>query len=198
MTCIVAFKTTDNSIILAGDYMASNTHSARRVAMPKVFLKSDNCAIGFTDSFRMGQILEHLWSLPPRLEGMTDSEYVFTMLVQSIKETLNSYGYGGKHGLEEQGGNFILVYNDRIYEVQRNFSLLDFDDEVVAVGCGDDAAYGAMHALGKPSDDDVLEYLDKVYSAVNYVTPSVSAEYTFILMEGSSDVESSGITSTDI
>lgn len=184
MTCIVALKTLENSLVLAGDFMASNGFSFRRVVTPKVFLKSEICAVGYTSSFRMGQILEHLWTLPVRIEGLTDDEYIFVYVVQSLREAFKQHGYGIKSGLEEIGGNFILVYKDRIFEIQSNFSILEYDTDMIAVGSGTDAAYAAMFIMGQPSNDEVEPYLQQVFAAANFVTHSVSTEFAYVLIDG--------------
>lgn len=186
MTCIVAFKTIEGNSVIAGDFMASNGHHFRKVATSKVFLKSDKCAIGYTSSFRMGQILEHYWSLPARVEDQDVDSYVNVDIIESLRATFSAYGYGLKTSngttIEDIGGTFLLLYEDRIYEIQCNYSALDYESGIVAVGSGMDAALGALFSLLPVSNDNVEELLGNVFSAVNKVTASVSPEFSFIIL----------------
>lgn len=186
MTCIVAFKTLEGNSVIAGDFMASNGHHFRKVATSKVFLKSQKCAIGYTSSFRMGQILEHYWSLPSRVEGQDLDSYINVDIIESLRATFTAYGYGIKNSngttIEDIGGTFILLYEDRIYEIQGNYSALDYDSEVIAVGSGMDAALGSLFSLLPVTNAGVEELLVKVFTSVNKVTASVSPEFSFLIL----------------
>jgi len=183
MTCIVAFKTEEGHSIIAGDYMASNGHHFNKVANSKVFNKSESCAIGYTSSFRMGQILEHYWTLPPRVEGQTAENFVNVTLVESIRAIFKTYGYGTKDGLEDLGGTFILLYEDRIYCMQFNYSLLDYDSEIIAIGSGTDAALGAIYLSLPIMLENIEEALAKIFWATSLVTPSVSPEFSYSVIQ---------------
>lgn len=183
MTCIVAFKTVEGHTVLAGDFMASNGHSFRKVRSAKIFKKAENCAIGYTDSFRMGQILEHVWSMPDRSVNCDDEEYLYINIVESLRTTFSALNYGTKGAKEEYFGSFLLVYKDRIFEVQGNMSMLEFVEDMCAVGSGQDAALGAMMALGTPTLDQVEGYLEQVFMATNFVTHTVSTEFAFTVIE---------------
>lgn len=182
MTCIVAFKTEEGHSVIAGDYMASNGHNFHKVANSKVFSKSDKCAVGYTSSFRMGQILEHYWTLPPRTEGQELENYINVTVIESLRATFKTYGYGMKNGLEDLGGNFLLLYGERIYEVQYNYSVLDYDLEVIAVGSGSDAAQAALYCLLPVKLENVEEMLMKVFEATSMVTATVSPEFSYIVI----------------
>lgn len=186
MTCIVSFKTESGSVVIAGDYMASDGHHFTKVKSPKVFAKAANCFVGYTSSFRMGQILQNCWSLPPKMEGQDTESYVYLDIVESLRATFNSYGYGSKAGIEDIAGNFILIYEDRIFEIQSNYSVLEIDSDIVAIGSGRDAALGALHSLLPISGDDEDELealLSTVFSSVNKVTASVSADFMYLVAE---------------
>jgi ATP-dependent protease HslVU (ClpYQ) peptidase subunit len=191
LTCIVAFKTIEGHSVIAGDFMASNGHNFAKVANSKVFNKSENCAVGYTSSFRMGQILEHYWTLPARMCDQELDSYVNVTVVESLRAVFSKYGYGIKDGIEDLGGNFILLYEDRIYEVQYNYSVLDYDSEIISIGSGSDAAQGALYALLPVSTADLDNLLAKVFEATSLVTATVSPEFSYIVL-GEVDVKVEG------
>ena len=57
MTCVVGLIE-DNTIYLGADSLGSNGHSKSEYRFPKVFQNGD-FLIGYTSSFRMGQMLQY-------------------------------------------------------------------------------------------------------------------------------------------
>jgi len=70
MTCIVGIERTGASFI-GGDSAVSDTWTVRQSSVRKVFRKGDY-TIGYTTSFRMGQILEHMIPFPECKEPTED------------------------------------------------------------------------------------------------------------------------------
>lgn len=183
MTCIIALKTKEGHNVIAGDLMASNGHHFNKIKTSKIFTKGDQCIIGYTSSFRMGQILEFGWDMPPRIEGLTDEQYMCNNVMSSLRSAFHKQGFGGRDIIEDIGGTFLILYRDKLFMVQSNYSVLEYEDDVLAVGSGTDAALAVMHVLDTPSIDEIEEYLNNVFYAVAKVTPSVSEEYTYSIME---------------
>ena len=92
MTCIVALVKEGN-IWMAGDLMGSNGFTKKTYPDPKVFVNGD-FVIGYTSSFRMGQILEYNWEQPPRMEGLTDRQYLQLDVIESMRACFSAFGYG--------------------------------------------------------------------------------------------------------
>lgn len=145
MTVIVAIKTTDG-VVMAGDLLASNGWTKGIVATDKVFSNGE-FLMGYTSSFRMGQLLQYNFCAPERPEGLSDDQYLHTRVIPTIQNLFRSNGYGGSEKDGDKGGTFLLAYRGEIYTMQNDFSLLKYDDPVVAVGCGDVAAVGYATAL---------------------------------------------------
>lgn len=188
MTCIIALKTKEGHNVIAGDLMASNGHHFNKIKTSKVFLKGNDCIIGFTASFRMGQILEHLWAMPPRVEGLTDEQYICSDVIDSLRKTFTSNGFGSRDFTEDIGGTFLFLYRDKLFTIQANYSVLEYEDDILAIGSGTDAALGAMYVLETPSVDEIEEYLGAVFAAISSVTPSVSEEYTYSVITNTGEV----------
>ena len=94
MTCITGMVR-DSHVYMAGDLMGSNGFTGRVYPDSKVFTNGD-FIIGYTSSFRMGQILEWNWEPPLRQEGITDRNYMQLNVVESLRATFATYGYGVK------------------------------------------------------------------------------------------------------
>ena len=89
MTCIVAIA--QNGVVyMAADHAASDEKSGWILSRkdPKVF-KVAQYGIAFTDSFRMGQILQYSWTPPrytPTKTNVGLDKFMKTKFVDSVKE----------------------------------------------------------------------------------------------------------------
>lgn len=134
MTCIVAVKI-KNEIAIGGDTLGSNGFNKTHYTNKKVFSNGE-FTIGYTTSFIMGQVLEHLWRPPARMEGTSTQEYLIVDVIPSIRQCFSNNGINEhKDGLNE-GGSFILVFEGDIYEVQPDYSIMKSEQDFVSVGSG--------------------------------------------------------------
>jgi len=114
MTCIVAIA--QNGIVYMGsDHAASDDKTGWILSRkePKCF-KVGQYAIAFTDSFRMGQILQYSWVPPKYTPTKTNSgldKFMRTKFIDSVKAAFKDGGYGsiGSSSDEDTGGIFIVV-----------------------------------------------------------------------------------------
>jgi ATP-dependent protease HslVU (ClpYQ) peptidase subunit len=176
MTCIVAFRDEKENIIIAGDKMGSDSYSKMIVKEPKVFINGD-FAIGYTDSFRMGQLLKHVWVPPERKMEQETDNYLYADVTKSLRGLFKDNGFGDDDNNEF--GAFIMVYEDRILEMQGEMSLLEHETDIVSVGAGCYHATAALQVLLE-YDSEVEEVLDKTFEVVAYNIVSVSQEYDLI------------------
>lgn len=177
MTCICALVK-NNHVWMAGDLCGSNGFTKKVYPDTKVFMNGD-FILGYTSSFRLGQILQYNWSQPARLEGLTDREYLQLDVIESFRECFNRFGYGVKDGLEDVGGNFLIGYKGCIYEMQPNFSVLKHED-FASVGSGGDFADASLAILTEDEDFDPYYVLQKAISVAARFTTSVSEECTIV------------------
>lgn len=142
MTCIVGLKH-KNTIYMGGDSAGVGGLSLIIRADEKVF-NVGQFLIGYTSSFRMGQLLRYKLNVPKQSANKTDMEYLVTDFIDSIRALFKDNGFGCKDG--QSGGTFLLGYKNNLYQIQNDYqvikSLFDFD----AVGCGDDIALGSMYS----------------------------------------------------
>lgn len=175
MTCICGMVR-DGHVYMAGDLMGSNGFTGKVYPDSKVFINGD-FIIGYTSSFRMGQILEWNWVPPLREEGITDRQYMQFNVIESLRETFAIFGYGVKEGLESLGGNFLIGYKDSLYEMQENFSLLRIED-YAAVGSGQYHAEATLHLMCDNLDIHPFNIMQTAIGTAAHFTQSVSYECT--------------------
>ena len=152
MTCIVALI--DNGkVYLGGDSAASDEKSGMLVqrTAPKVF-KVGQYGIGFTDSFRMGQVLQYSWKPPvyaPTKNNSNLDKFMRTKFVDSVKEAFQENGYG-KFGASteegDEGGVFIIAVagTGRIFTMESDFHVGECDIPYMAEGSGQQVALGSL------------------------------------------------------
>jgi ATP-dependent protease HslVU (ClpYQ) peptidase subunit len=145
MTCIVGVQTQDG-VIIGGDSAGNSGWVRIHRADPKVFINGEYL-IGFTDSFRMGQLLRFA-DLPKALDrhGGELDRFVTTDLVEALRTLFKDGGYAKKESEREEGGTFLVGVNGRLYRIESNYQVGWTHDGYDAVGCGWEVAYGALHA----------------------------------------------------
>lgn len=157
MTCIVAIGD-GTSVVMGGDSAAVCDQDITLTAHPKVFAKG-GWLIGYTWSFRMGQLLEHAWE-PPRFPGGSVHGWLCTDVMESLRTLFESVGFGRVENAESKGGQFLLGWRGRVYRVGSDYSVIERDPCEAAVGCGEGYALGALHATrGQPPYDRIASAL---------------------------------------
>lgn len=108
--------------------------------------------VGFTSSYRMGQLLMGL-TLPSDLTGAP-----FTWMVEhfipAVRTRLKDGGYTKIEQNRESGGTFLMAYRGRIFEVWDDFQVGESAEGFAAVGCGAAYALGALSVLDVASDPE--------------------------------------------
>jgi hypothetical protein len=154
MTCIVALIH-ENKVYLGSDAAASDDKTGLIVQRtdPKVF-KVGQFGIGFTDSFRMGQILQFNWTPPkyvPTAGNKNLDKFMRTKFVDSIKEVFKEHGYGNfGSGTEDgdEGGIFLVavVGTGRIFTMDMDYHIGEADVMYMAEGSGQQVALGSLYS----------------------------------------------------
>lgn len=176
MTCVIAYRRNINKIILASDKMASNYYSKQITKESKIFEKN-GFHIGCTTSFRMIQILKHIWYPPDRKIKQNTEQYLYKDVVESIRACFKANGFGD--ATKEVYGNFILIYENRIFEMQNDLSLMESEMIVTAVGSGEDYAIASIMALLSYEKND-KKLLTRTFDIISSVATTVSKEFEII------------------
>ena len=144
MTCIAGFIK-DGTVWMGADSLAvrPNTGSAQIRADNKMFING-HFLIGFTDSYRMGQLLQYSFIPPDRPLGMDAHQYMATWFINKVRKCLDLGGYASKSDGVEEGGEFMVGYMGRIFMICGNYQVAESADCFNAIGCGAQVALGAL------------------------------------------------------
>ena len=154
MTCIVGIEH-EGKVYMGGDSAAVAGWDMRIETGPKVFHLGE-FLIGYTSSFRMGQLLQYHLSVKPQ-EKESNRAYMILVFAEAVRELLKSHGYARIENNEEEGGIFLVGYRGELYKVDCNFAVLRSADGFDAVGCGASYARGALKALDWEYPQQALE-----------------------------------------
>ena len=158
MTAIVGYVH-NNNVYIGGDSAGIGPNYSVVVRNdPKVF-NNGPFVIGFTSSFRMGQLLHHKLKVPKQTKTVSDYEYMCTTFVDAVRECLSSGGYTRTVSGEEKGGKFLVGYKNRLYGIDNDFQVSEARCNYMAAGCGANYALGAMYVMSlatKPIDPQVM------------------------------------------
>lgn len=173
MTCIAAIIDKDGVGHIASDSLGSNGHTQDTYKNQKIF-QLGNMLVGYTSSYRMGQLIQYNLSLPSRKVGQSLDQYMYTDFIASVRSLLKEHGYLRIDSNEERIGSFLIVADGRIWHMQDDLSLLESEDSFDACGSGHDFAQATMHTLTQhkirmtPSDvlREAIECASKYVSSV--------------------------------
>jgi ATP-dependent protease HslVU (ClpYQ) peptidase subunit len=133
----------DDTVHIGGDSAGVSGWSLTVRADSKVFTNGP-FVMGFTTSFRMGQLLRFALKVP---EPDGDLEaFMATTFIDAVRETLKSGGWAKKDNEREEGGIFLVGVQGRLFSVQADYQVAEAVDGYAAIGCGQEIALGALYA----------------------------------------------------
>lgn len=144
MTCIVGLKH-KNTIYLGGDSAGIDRTYLTIRKDPKVFINGE-FIIGFTDSFRMGQLLQYSLVVPKKPKKQNTYSYMATTFIEAVRACLGTGGYTTVENNREIGGQFLVGFDNRLFTVESDFQVGESIHDFHAIGCGDDIALGSLYS----------------------------------------------------
>jgi len=187
MTCIVALKD-EKAIYMGGDAAGVGGLSLSIRQQPKVFfLNEGKMMIGYTSSFRMGQLLQHQLVVPEHSPRKDTEKYLVTDFIDAVRNCFKSHGYSRVKESEEFGGIFLLAYDNEIwgidsdYQVGKNYVPYD------AVGCGADIALGSLYSTHTNDRYNSWDRINVALSAASVFSAGVAGPFTIISMSRTDD-----------
>jgi 20S proteasome alpha/beta subunit len=145
MTCIAAVAD-GTHVYMGGDSAGIAGLTLQVRGDPKVFKRDDRFIIGFTSSFRMGNILRYQFT-PPELKAEHDiDEYMVDGFAQAAQKCFREHGFATVRNEQVTGGQFLVGVRGRIFIIDSDFQVGWVRSDYAAVGCGADAACGSLHA----------------------------------------------------
>lgn len=157
MTCIVGIEH-DGVIVVGGDTLASNNGSVVPQYNPKVFRLRNGMIIGFTYSYRQGDLLRYSLQVPPHDSAKTDHEYLATDFVTTVRQLFEDHKVAKTEDDVSSGGLFLLAYKGHLYRVDTDYHVGRTELGYDAVGGGADFALGSLatsETWRDPGSDEV-------------------------------------------
>lgn len=105
--------------------------------------------IGFTDSFRMGQLLRYSLDVPAIAPGMDLHEFMATTFIDSVRRCLKDGGFATKDKEQEEGGAFLVAVAGRLFDVAGDYQVGENAEGYAVAGSGYATALGSLETSGR-------------------------------------------------
>jgi len=144
MTCIVGLV--DNgTVYMGGDSAGVEGYNITERKDSKVFTNGE-FIMGFTSSFRMGQLLRYKFKPPKRSSKKGIMRYMVTDFVDSVRECFTEGGYAGSDSKgREEGGRWLVGYKSRLFEIDSDYQVGEGVLKYESIGVGNEYALGSMY-----------------------------------------------------
>lgn len=143
MTCIVALAQ-NGALWMGADSAGVGNYRLQIRRDPKIYRVGD-MLIGFTTSFRMGQLLGYRLTLPHHREDWSVEKYMHIEFIDAVRNVLKSGGYSRTKDGTEEAGTFLVGYRGRIFQICDDYQIAETEAGFDAVGSGIDVALGSLH-----------------------------------------------------
>lgn len=146
MTCIIGYIDENGVGHMAGDTAGTSVEGHYRYdnVHAKVF-RNGEMLIGYTSSFRMGQILEHTFTAPEHPDALTDYQYMVKLVVPEIRKAFVDANYMNKE--DKYGGTFLIIYHGKLFALQDDFSVFERPRNFDSCGSGFIASNTAFETI---------------------------------------------------
>lgn len=150
MTCAVAVRDPKRGCVVVGadscGGRSDGDWTVHTLRNQKVF-RNGPFVIGYTSSFRMGQLLQHSFKapVPPKRGDLLG--FMVRDFVEAARAVLKQGGYTRIENNAEEAGEFVCAIGRRIFVIESNLQIIESTEPFAAVGCGSSFALGALRAL---------------------------------------------------
>lgn len=179
MTCIVGLSDRGR-VYMGGDSAGVDRWDLTVRADPKVF-QVGRVLMGFTTSFRMGQLLRYKLAVPQQEPECDDHRWLSTAFVDAVRQCLKDGGYATKDKEVEAGGTFLVGYRGRVYVVDYDYQVGQPMTGFAAVGCGAPVALGALYAT---ESLEPASRVQKALEAAEQFSAGVRGPFVFATLAG--------------
>jgi len=180
VTCIVGVETPDG-VLLGGDSAGISGWVRTHRADPKVFAHGAGYVIGFTTSFRMGQLIRYA-DLPKPLDRQGDDldRFMATEFVDAVRQVLKDGGWAARDKDREDAGTFLAGVNGRLFKIADDYQVGRPLDGYDAAGCGWELALGSLHTTASLTVPPV-ERVGLALGAAAHHSAAVHGPFTVVL-----------------
>ena len=143
MTCVVAVRGSDKTVVLAADRGASTENTILEMATPKIF-QYNRYLMGFAGSMSGDRLKYSFYPSDPDPQISLD-EHMNTVFLLELKEAYDETFI--TYGTPDADLSILIVIDNAIYEHHSgDMSMIRLADDYVALGTGAEYAYGAFWA----------------------------------------------------
>ena len=121
MTCVIGLV--QGSKIYIGVDSAAVSGWTRRETLQKKVFRRGPFLIGYTTSFRMGQLLEHHLDVPKQKDDQDDMAFMVTVFVEAARKLFKEKGFSKIESNNESGGQFLVGYRGVLYSIEKDFQV---------------------------------------------------------------------------
>lgn len=184
MTCIAAIAH-DGVVYMGGDSAMTSDWDIDQSTQPKVF-HHGRYLFGFTCSFRLGQILEHVFQPPkppklPRGSRAADLHaFMVGPFVNELRECLMSAGYAKSDCGREEGGELLVGVGGRLFHVTEDYSVTESAHRFDACGSGGQVALGSLYTTHGRADVHPRQRIRVALLAAESLDASVRGPFTVL------------------
>lgn len=177
MTCIVGLVT-DGKVLIGGDSAGvDGSRMTMSVRSDRKVFRNGEFVMGFTSSFRMGQLLAFSLSLPKPREGDDLLAFMVRDFISATRQTLKDGGFAKNSSGTESGGEFLVGFRGRLFRIFDDFQVAESSKGFDACGCGDLIALGSLFSSTQVSDP--RERLTQALEAAEAFSAGVRAPFFF-------------------
>lgn len=178
MTCILGLEI-DGKVYMGGDSASAEGWNIRETGLKKVFVNG-RYLIGYSTSFRMGQLLQYanLPTYPVDLSNDRNDtlKFMVTEFVPAIRKAFTEAGYIKIDSNREEAGDFLVGLNGFLFHVSSDLQVNYFLDGYQAIGCGAVFSLGALSVLDRSVPISILKALEVAGKFSNGVCPPYYVE----------------------
>ena len=148
MTCIIGYIDKKNNLWMGADSCGSDSSSKVIRKDTKLFNKGD-FLIGYTSSFRIGQLLRFKWVQPEQSKSKGEYEFMCSDVIDSIRKCLKDNGYITVKNNVEEIGEFLVGYKNRLYKISTDLQVGESINNFGSCGYEDALALDAIEKLDR-------------------------------------------------
>ncbi len=146
MTCIVGVET-PRGVLLGADSISADGWVCFVSDQPKLF-RIGAYVLGFTSSWRMGDLLRHHLRLPPPPVARVHRHMVVTV-IPAIRACLKEGGFATTKEGAEIGGFFLIGASGHLFQVASDYQVNRSSHGYDVVGVANAIALGALAATDR-------------------------------------------------
>ena len=151
MTCIIGLRH-EGKVFIGGDSAGVDGGYGLDIRADRKVVRNRDFLMGFTSSFRMGQLLAHSLQPPLRAPERDVYAYMVTDFVDAVRHCLKGGGFAHRENEVERGGTFLVGYAGRLFAIEDDYQVAESTAPFMACGCGDALALGAVAAQSEGTD----------------------------------------------